>query len=240
MPSTLNTLCNPFIPAGHDYGAVDSESRLRALKDFDLEQCRAALALPGLQKTVEKKLQTRIRKLEKLAETAEPSVRDVVPWKSGHPTLPGAYYVRGFRYLEPDSPPALVEVADDNGELVCNINEYNTFEVISRWSLLADINEAFEWLGPLQVPVADTAPKELCQHVFTDDGMFTVDCTKCGLRVEASPSNAVMDLARQLAFDVGGVAGGSFLLTGDDFDQVVSEACAMAVIEYASAPAQGE
>lgn len=62
---------NPFIPSGREYGAVDTDSRLRALKDFDLEQCRAALALPGLQKTVEKKLQNRIRALEKLATTAE-------------------------------------------------------------------------------------------------------------------------------------------------------------------------
>lgn len=61
---------NPFIPSGREYGAVDTESRLRALEDFDLEQCRAALALPGLQKTVEKKLRSRIRALEKLATAA--------------------------------------------------------------------------------------------------------------------------------------------------------------------------
>lgn len=62
---------NPFIPAGREYGAVDTDSRLRALKDFDLEQCRAALALPGLQKTVEKKLHCRVRLLEKLATDVE-------------------------------------------------------------------------------------------------------------------------------------------------------------------------
>lgn len=60
---------NPFIPTGREYGAVDTDSRLRALKDFDLEQCRAALVLPGLQKAVEKKLTSRIRVLEKLAAT---------------------------------------------------------------------------------------------------------------------------------------------------------------------------
>lgn len=58
---------NPFIPPGREYGSVDTESRLRALEDFDLEQCHAALALPGLQKTVEKKLKSRIRILEKRA-----------------------------------------------------------------------------------------------------------------------------------------------------------------------------
>ncbi|MFD2645102.1 hypothetical protein [Pseudomonas japonica] len=58
---------NPFIPPGREYGAIDTESRLRALEGFNLEQCRAALALPNLQKTVEKKLVSRVRQLEKLA-----------------------------------------------------------------------------------------------------------------------------------------------------------------------------
>lgn len=61
---------NPFNHPGQEYGAVDTESRLRALEDFDLDQCRAALALPGLQKTVEKKLLSRVRRLEKLATRA--------------------------------------------------------------------------------------------------------------------------------------------------------------------------
>lgn len=55
---------NPFIPAGRSCGAVDTDSRLRALEGFDLQQCRAALEVPGLQKTVEKKLRSRIRRLE--------------------------------------------------------------------------------------------------------------------------------------------------------------------------------
>lgn len=73
MPSAVISLHNPFIPSGRDYGAVDTESRLRALEDFDLDQCRAALALPSLQKTVEKKLHSRIRMLEKLAVSVEQS-----------------------------------------------------------------------------------------------------------------------------------------------------------------------
>ncbi|NMZ73431.1 hypothetical protein HBO32_10000 [Pseudomonas nitroreducens] len=56
---------NPFNQPGQEYGAVDTESRLRALEVFDLDQCRAALALSGLQKTVEKRLHSRIRMLEK-------------------------------------------------------------------------------------------------------------------------------------------------------------------------------
>ncbi|WP_228491599.1 hypothetical protein, partial [Pseudomonas aeruginosa] len=58
---------NPFNHPGQSYGAVDVDSRLRAVAGFDLEQCRAALAVTGLQKIVEKKVRTRIRQLEKQA-----------------------------------------------------------------------------------------------------------------------------------------------------------------------------
>ena len=61
---------NPFIPPGKDYGAVDTESRLRAIEEFNLEQCHAALEVLGLQATVEKKLRIRIRALAKLASTS--------------------------------------------------------------------------------------------------------------------------------------------------------------------------
>lgn len=62
---------NPFIPSGCQYGAVDVESRLRALACFDLDQCRAALAVPHLQATVERKLHSRIRLLESTDTTAK-------------------------------------------------------------------------------------------------------------------------------------------------------------------------
>ena len=57
---------NPFLNAqGH--GAMSSADRLYAVERFDIEQCRAALDVPGLQKTVSTKLHSRIRKLEKEA-----------------------------------------------------------------------------------------------------------------------------------------------------------------------------
>lgn len=75
-------------------------------------------------------------------------------WKVGHPTQPGAYYVRGFRLFEGDSPAALVEVALDGDDLVCNLHESNSEEDLGRWSLLSDFNEGFEWFGPLAAPPA--------------------------------------------------------------------------------------
>ncbi|MDU9392113.1 hypothetical protein [Pseudomonas sp. zfem002] len=61
---------NPFNRPGQEYGPVDTESRIRALEHFNVDQCRAALALPHLQKAVEKKLHSRIRQLEKLTTPA--------------------------------------------------------------------------------------------------------------------------------------------------------------------------
>lgn len=48
-------------------GAVSVEDRVRALRDFTLEQCRQALELQDLQKSVMTALERRIRKLEKEA-----------------------------------------------------------------------------------------------------------------------------------------------------------------------------
>ncbi|HGM6124918.1 TPA: hypothetical protein ACRNYL_004954 [Pseudomonas aeruginosa] len=66
---------NPFIRPDKDYGAVSTDDRLRALDSFNLEQCRAALSVPGLQKTVEKKLHSRIRQLNKEAQELDELVQ---------------------------------------------------------------------------------------------------------------------------------------------------------------------
>lgn len=202
---------NPFIPPGKDYGAVDTESRLRALEEFNLEQCHAALEVLGLQATVEKKLRIRIRALERLARTSE---------------CAGS--------AESSSAPEL-----ERPEVI----GYACLDDI-QWG--GDITLRPERSEHYSVPFAPATQAgqepEPCKHVFTDDGMFTVHCSKCDLEIKAEPSDEVMDHARQLASQAGGADDGSYLLTGDDFDQIVSEACAMAVIEYAATPqpAKGE
>ncbi len=42
---------------------VTADDRIRAVKAFSREQCLAALAVPGLQKTVERVVQARLRQL---------------------------------------------------------------------------------------------------------------------------------------------------------------------------------
>lgn len=71
-------------------------------------------------------------------------------WSHAKPSAPGAYWVRGFRLGEPESRPALVEVArNEEGELLCNLNEHNTNDETHQWTLVADCADRFEWFGPL-------------------------------------------------------------------------------------------
>lgn len=71
-------------------------------------------------------------------------------WTNAKPTVPGAYWVRGFRVGEQNYRPALVEVArNEAGALVCNMNDSNTNDELREWSLVEDLAERFEWFGPL-------------------------------------------------------------------------------------------
>lgn len=71
-------------------------------------------------------------------------------WSKEKPSVPGAYYVKGFRLGEEDYRPALVDVAlDEDGELVCNIHLSNSDDDLDQWSFVANCSGRFEWLGPL-------------------------------------------------------------------------------------------
>lgn len=64
----MNKHDNPFY-RGHHHGydtyILSVEDRLRAVKAFDLGQCRAALQVDSLQSTVRQAIERRIRKLSK-------------------------------------------------------------------------------------------------------------------------------------------------------------------------------
>lgn len=62
---------NPFFAGYHDGRPtewIDVESRLGLVRDFNLDQCWNALIVPGLQKTVEKAVRRRMRKLDPKGE----------------------------------------------------------------------------------------------------------------------------------------------------------------------------
>lgn len=59
---------NPFFSGesnGHKYYAVSSADRIFRVRHFDRKQCLAALALPGLQKTVSRAVERRLRQIER-------------------------------------------------------------------------------------------------------------------------------------------------------------------------------
>ncbi|MDP2747981.1 hypothetical protein [Pseudomonas sp.] len=85
------------------------------------------------------------------ADKATTPGQQALQWTHAKPTVPGAYWVRGFRIGESDSRPALVEVAiDEAGTLLCNMNDSNTNDQTREWSWVEDLAERFEWCGPLQ------------------------------------------------------------------------------------------
>ena len=64
----MNT--DPFLTMihGHPCGAVDAQGRSYMVRKFNREQCEAALKVEGLQKSVEKAVHSRLRKLAKDGE----------------------------------------------------------------------------------------------------------------------------------------------------------------------------
>lgn len=64
----MNT--NPFkgpCYEGRQLYHMTAEDRIRMVKDFNAEQCEAALSVPNLQKTVGRAIQVRLRKLGEAA-----------------------------------------------------------------------------------------------------------------------------------------------------------------------------
>jgi hypothetical protein len=58
---------NPFLTGTHNWGVAqeycDADSRIREVQIFSLAQCRAALEVADLQKTVRQAIERRMRKL---------------------------------------------------------------------------------------------------------------------------------------------------------------------------------
>lgn len=57
-------------------------------------------------------------------------------------------------------------------------------------------------------PIQGEQVREACRHEFSDDGGFTVHCSKCDLTINAEPPRHVLDSAAQQAFEAGGNEGG--------------------------------
>lgn len=79
-------------------------------------------------------------------------------WSNRKPTVPGAYWLRGFEYDKP-AKKALVEVRKHGGKLKCNLHSGNSdsFNDGPRdWFTVSGLDPTMEWCGPL-VPEASEA-----------------------------------------------------------------------------------
>nr|DAH57279.1 MAG TPA: hypothetical protein [Caudoviricetes sp.] len=66
-------------------------------------------------------------------------------WTNKKPVVPGAYWIRG-NGLDQD---ALIQVVVDECELRCNLHQRTTETDFGYGYALSDLDEGFEWLGPL-------------------------------------------------------------------------------------------
>lgn len=71
-------------------------------------------------------------------------------WTHAKPKVPGAYWIRGESMGLART--CLVEVAVDDGLLMVNLHQSTSQEEFGFWYPVLELNDAFEWLGPL-VPV---------------------------------------------------------------------------------------
>lgn len=96
----------------------------------------------------------------------------VEPELHGKPTKTGRFIVRGFDLSDPLRE-AVVEVACDDGVLVCNLNDSNTDEVHRYSNLLSEISDSFEWAPLYTQPPAPVVPNKLDKfdgYVPPEDG----------------------------------------------------------------------
>lgn len=120
-------------------------------------------------------------------------------------------------------------------DLISSIEKHGNF---SEESTLDYLRQALGCISRFEPPPPPQTP---CRHEFTDNGEFEVSCSLCNLHIDATPSRSVLEYARQIAGMACGNANGHYSLDAEDLDEVVSQAAAMAIVEYASrqlAPAE--
>jgi len=86
---------------------VDAQDRLEKVREFDAEQLRAVMALPGVQKIVRQAAERRLRKLE--SETKSPLMKSTGGRWDGSKRVPGGLHNRSYRDL------SLIELEEARG-----------------------------------------------------------------------------------------------------------------------------
>lgn len=102
--------------------------------------------------------------LQQRLSFAEQQVGELVAWSCNKPSTPGAYWIRGFNLSGNTDQSALVHVVFDEDEqvLMVNLHQSTTETDTGYWYEVDDINQVFEWCGPLYAeqpaPVAVVLP----------------------------------------------------------------------------------
>lgn len=115
----------------------------------DMEQAGADAAREYLERNGHNNLWVIYEAMVAAAPPAPAEQHKSVPgaWSSVKPASAGAYWIRGNGL----SRPALIEVAEEEGELRCNLHDRTTCDDFGYGYSLEQLSEKFEFSGPLHV-----------------------------------------------------------------------------------------
>lgn len=120
-----------------------------------------------------------------------------VAWTTEKPATPGAYWIRGFNLSGEFNQAALVQVVidDDAQALMVNLHQSTTETDTGYWYEVDDINDDFEWSGPLYTsppaPVSVVLPE---RKPMPDQATFVGGNTYfCKMFDEARGYNQALD-----------------------------------------------
>lgn len=78
--------------------------------------------------------------------------------------------------------------------------------------------------------------KPVCSHQLTDDGLFTVACSECGVVVDATPHTPLIDGLVQEVFEACENEDGECSLDEETLTQLLFRAASESIVQYALAP----
>lgn len=67
-------------------------------------------------------------------------------------------------------------------------------------------------------------------HEFSDNGEYEVACG-CGLHIDATPPRELVEEARQMAFEAGGLEGGEYHLADEELEQIIQHVISQTIVD---------
>lgn len=131
----------------YDNNETELQRRDKKIRELEVQyanQREMKLKAREQRDTVAAKLKAAQREnLRLLRMFVNPSRCEDIKW-GGRPTKTGYFLIKGFDYGSQDRVTSVI-VSSQNGQLMCNLNEYNTDPLHECGMRVSDMDDAFEW-----------------------------------------------------------------------------------------------